>query len=99
MVLDALSDAKTGVILLDVVIGYGAAANPAEALIAQLPAENARKAVLIASICGTEADPQSYSRQRQELSKAGIVVAPSNAHAAELAIAMIAGNRRETRLS
>ena len=90
MVLDALSDAKTRVILLDVVIGYGAAADPAEALIALLPPANARKAILIASICGTEADPQSYSRQRQALSNAGIIVAPSNAHAAEFAIAVIA---------
>jgi FdrA protein len=91
MVIDALGDAQTAVILLDIVIGYGAAANPAEALIAQLPPVNARKAVLIASVCGTDADPQSYSRQRQELSDAGIIVAPSNAHAAELAIALVAG--------
>lgn len=93
MVIDACADANTGVILLDIVIGFGAAANPAGALIAQLPPANARMAVMIASVCGTDADPQSYSRQRQELSDAGIVVAPSNAHAAEIAIALVAAIR------
>jgi len=47
---------KTGVILLDLVIGYGATENPAGELIAQLPAA-ARNCLLICSICGTEDDP------------------------------------------
>jgi FdrA protein len=89
-VAQALNDANTGVILLDVVIGYGASPNPAEELIMHLPPVNARKALLITSICGTEADPQCYSRQRQQLDDAGIVVAPSNAHAAELATSVVA---------
>ena len=93
-VAQALNDASTGVILLDVVIGYGASPNPAEELIKHLPTVNARKALLITSVCGTEADPQSYSRQRQQLDDAGIVVAPSNAHAAELAISILANIAR-----
>jgi FdrA protein len=52
-----------------------------------------REPRVIASVCGTDADPQSYSRQRRELSDAGIVVAPSNAHAAEIAIALVAAIR------
>ena len=83
---DALKDGKTAVILLDVVIGYGANPDPAGQLIAQLPPAKDRKAVLVASVCGTEDDPQSYSRQAQLLKDAGVIVAPSNAHAAELAI-------------
>ncbi|MGH6789877.1 MAG: acyl-CoA synthetase FdrA [Pseudolabrys sp.] len=84
----ALKDGKTAVIMLDVVIGYGANADPAGELIAQLPPAKDRKALLIASVCGTEDDPQSYSRQAQLLKDAGVIVAPSNAHAAELAIAV-----------
>jgi hypothetical protein len=37
-------------------------------------------------VCGTEADPQVYSRQVRTLESAGVIVAPSNAHAAELAL-------------
>jgi predicted alternative tryptophan synthase beta-subunit len=44
-----------------------------------------RKAAIVASVCGTENDPQVYSRQVQLLQGAGVIVAPSNAHAAELA--------------
>jgi FdrA protein len=88
MIGEALRDGKTAIILLDVVLGYGANADPAGELIAQLPAAQNRKALLIASVCGTEEDPQGYSRQAQALSDAGIVVAPSNAHAAEFAIAV-----------
>jgi hypothetical protein len=54
----------------------------------QLPPVASRKAAIIASACGTEQDPQGYSRQVQTLSDAGVMVAPSNAHAAEMAIAL-----------
>jgi len=89
LVAEALNDQKTGVVLLDIVIGYGANANPAEELISHLPPANSRNALLITAICGTESDPQSYSRQLRQLNDAGIVVAPSNAHAAELAISVV----------
>ena len=82
----ALRNGKTAVVLLDVVIGYGAHADPAGDLIAALPAAKDREALLIASVCGTEDDPQRYSRQVAQLDEAGIVAAPSNAHAAELAV-------------
>ena len=82
----ALRDGRTAVVLLDVVIGYGAHADPAGDLIAALPAAKDREALLIASVCGTEGDPQRYSRQVALLEEAGIVAAPSNAHAAELAV-------------
>ena len=86
MLSTALRDGRTAVVLLDVVIGYGAHADPAGDLIAALPAAKDREALLIASVCGTEGDPQRYSRQVALLEEAGIVAAPSNAHAAELAV-------------
>lgn len=89
MLAERLRDGKTAVILMDVVIGYGAHADPAGDLVAQLPPLAARKAVLITSVCGTEGDPQSYSRQARLLQDAGVIVAPSNAHAAELAIEVL----------
>jgi FdrA protein len=45
--------------------------------------------VVIASVTGTEQDPQVRSRQVARLREAGVRVAPSNAHAAELAAAMV----------
>lgn len=89
MLVEALDDGKTAVILMDVVLGYGAHADPAGDLVSQLPPPQARKAVLITSVCGTEADPQCYSRQVRMLQDAGVTVAPSNAHAAELAIEVL----------
>lgn len=86
MLVEALADKETAVILLDVVIGYGANADPARELVSQLPPAGEREAMLVTSVCGTDADPQGYSRQVAMLEEAGVVVAPSNAHAAELAI-------------
>jgi FdrA protein len=85
----ALDDGRTGVVLIDIVIGYGAHADPAGELIAQLPPVADRKAVIVASVCGTEQDPQCHSRQAQMLRDAAVAVAATNADAAELAIAIL----------
>ena len=41
--------------------------------------------LVIASVTGTEGDPQVYSKQVKKLRDAGVIVAPSNAAAARLA--------------
>ena len=87
-VVKALKDKKVGVILLDVVIGYGAHADPAGLLVDIL---KKRKKVVIASVTGTEDDPQVYSKQVRKLRDAGVVVAPSNAAAARLAATALRG--------
>ncbi|MFK7861653.1 MAG: acyl-CoA synthetase FdrA [Granulosicoccus sp.] len=87
---EALQDADTAVILLDVVLGYGAHADPAGQLVQSLPEGWAAKGVqVIASVTGTEHDPQGRSRQVAVLQGVGIHVAMSNAHAALLAIAQV----------
>jgi FdrA protein len=80
----ALRDPKVGVVLLDVVIGYGAHADPA-GLISAVLNKNRRKLLVIASVTGTENDPQVYSKQVKTLRDAGVIVAGSNAQAARLA--------------
>ncbi|MBI5110600.1 MAG: acyl-CoA synthetase FdrA [Rhodovulum sp.] len=85
MVRAAFTDPEVAVVLVDVVIGYGAHDDPATDLVAVLPAAVERGAVVIASVCGTDQDRQGYARQVGILRDAGVVVAPSNAHAAELA--------------
>ena len=76
----ALKDPAVGVILVDVVLGYGAHADPAAVLLQQ-PLNKP----VIASVVGTDRDPQVRARQVAALEQAGIHVAASNAQAAELA--------------
>jgi FdrA protein len=81
----AVADAGVGVILVDVVLGYGSHPDPAGVLVKN---DFSRK-VVIASVTGTDEDPQRWSRQVAILHAAGVVVAPSNAHAAELAASLV----------
>jgi FdrA protein len=81
----ALADAQVGILLVDVVLGFGSHADPAGTLIKVL---NGKKTV-IASVVGTDGDPQVFSRQVAALRAAGVMLAPSNAHAAELAAALV----------
>ena len=100
----AARDPATAVILLDVVLGHGAHSDPASALVpairvAQATATRARRGLaVVASVCGTQADPQGFARQEQTLARAGVILAPSNAQAARLAarLAAAAANRGHT---
>ncbi len=88
-VLDAaLADEDVTVILLDVVIGYGAHANPAGDVAEAVRAAGADRPAVVASVCGTDQDPQNYTAQVGILEEAGVHVAPSNAQAADAALAI-----------
>ena len=76
----AAADPEVGVILVDVVLGFGSHPDPAGVLLRNRVAKP-----IIASVTGTDHDPQVRSRQVAALREAGIIVAPSNAHAAEWA--------------
>jgi FdrA protein len=82
----ALADPLVGVILVDIVLGYGAHRDPAGVL----ARENLAQKTVIASVVGTEADPQVRSLQVARLRDAGVLLAPSNAHAAEFAASLVA---------
>jgi FdrA protein len=84
------ADGRTGAVLLDVVLGYGAHPDPAGEL-APAVAAAAESAVVVARVCGTVDDPQDAGRQAQTLSSAGAIVAPSNAAAARLAARAVRG--------
>ena len=98
------ADSEVGVILLDVVLGEGVHADPAGAL-APVIAEARRQAggagrdlAVVASVCGTDEDPQNRSRQVARLEAAGVLVEGSNARAAALAgMILAAGPAREAR--
>jgi FdrA protein len=87
------ADPSVGLLLLDLVLGDGSHANPgpeiAEAVGAARNARNGRPLVVVASITGTDADPQVASRQRAYLEAAQIEVQPTAESAAMLAAALL----------
>ena len=113
----ALEEPGIAVVLLDVVIGYGAHEDPAGEVAATLAgraplgcgAQHERRRAplgcgapherrraggppkVVASVCGTVDDPQGYVRQVECLESAGVVVARSNAEAAEIALSLAKG--------
>lgn len=85
-------DAATAVLLLDVVLGHGAHPDPVGDILPAIDAvRRARPLVVVASVCGTEADPQRRGAQVAALARAGVLVMPSNAQAARLAARIAAG--------
>jgi FdrA protein len=77
-------DPATAVILLDVVLGYGAHLNPAAEFAAAIDAVPAEVAV-VASVIGSRTDVQDVSGQARILHDAGAHVFTSNAEAARFA--------------
>lgn len=92
-------DPRIGVVLLDLVLGYGAAADPAAPVVEAIAdaRERARLAgrdlVFIGSVCGTDGDPQGRARQAADLERAGVLLAQTNAAAARLAVQIAGGTR------
>jgi FdrA protein len=101
-ILQAAQDSSTAVILLDVILGYGTHPDPAGELLptiqqATRQAQAAgRQLAVVASVCGTEQDPQRRSAQVEALRAHGVIVMPSNAQAARLA-ALIGARLAELR--
>jgi FdrA protein len=89
--LQEAADPTVRVILLDVVIGWGAHADPASELAtAIVQAKHIAKAggrtlAVIGFVCGTELDPQGLFAQESKLRAAGMVLAGNSANAAWLA--------------
>lgn len=81
---DAGTDASVGLLLLDVVLGYGAHADPAGSLLPALNQvrEQRPEMLVITTLVGTEQDPQGYGAQRARLEGGGVLVADSTAEAA-----------------
>jgi FdrA protein len=85
---EALADPGVGLILLDIVLGYGGHPDPAGYLAAFLAGRDRRRPI-VASVTGTDADPQSRDAQIRKLADAGVIVAHANADAAEVAVAAL----------
>jgi len=87
------TDPEIGLLLVDLVLGHGAAPDPATPLAEairtarQAARHDARELVVVASVCGTAGDPQGIDAQRALLRDAGAVVLESNAAAVRHAAA------------
>jgi FdrA protein len=85
------ADPELAVILLDVVLGYGAHPDPVAELVPAIRSAQAkaaaggRQVAFVGSVCGTAADPQDLARQETALRAAGVVLADSNAQAVRMA--------------
>ncbi|NKB58481.1 MAG: acyl-CoA synthetase FdrA [Alphaproteobacteria bacterium] len=86
---ETLSDPSVGAILIDIVIGYGAHEDPAGHLAGVLASVGGERPIVVASVTGTDEDPQGRAAQVATLEAAGVVVAPSNADAAIYALACV----------
>jgi len=103
-ILEEARDPEAAVILLDVELGYGSNADPAEQLVpfvqkAKRLAEDAgRSLTFVASVVGTEGDFQGLARQEKALSDAGVLIMPSNAQATRLAALVASGRSVEAKV-
>ena len=99
---EAGTEAGTAVIVMDVVIGYGAHPDPAEELgtaihtAIQNAKEDGRYLQVVACVTGTADDLQGLENTKKKLQNAGAIVCDTNAQAARL-VAMIVRGRQAVR--
>ncbi len=93
--LEEAADPETAVILLDFILGYNASPDPAGELAGAIKEARALAAgrggylSVVASVCGTDGDPQGLRGQIEALEGAGAVVLPTGARAAMLCRDMV----------
>jgi FdrA protein len=87
--IEEAKDKEVAVFLLDVVLGYGSHPDPASELVPAIKrirqSEQGKRIAFVATIIGTEEDPQNIGAQIRHLEDAGVIVFPSNAQAARFA--------------
>jgi len=83
--LQEAKDSSVAVVILDFVLGYGCAEDPAGSMAGSIAAAKAaakksgRDLVVMGHVCGSSADPQSLEKQSKELADVGVILYPSNA--------------------
>jgi FdrA protein len=90
-------DPGVAAVVLDVVLGYGAHADPAGELAPvvrearAIAAREGRNLLVLGFLCGTEADPQGLETQSAGLIAAGMQLLPNSTAAARFAARSVAG--------
>lgn len=89
---EALEDRSTGVILFDIMLGYGSHEDMAGALLPTIlelkkkAGREGRKLFFVATVCGTRKDYQGYDKAVETLSGAGVIVCETNKAAVRTAV-------------
>ena len=89
------ADPETAVILLDFVLGYGVNADPAGNTLyeidkaREIAESQGRHITIVASVTGTDEDPQNREEQIRVLKDHGVLVLPSNAQAVRAAVEIV----------
>lgn len=92
---EAANDKSTGVILFDLVLGYGSHENMAEELskgikvLQDKAKEEERKLFFVTTICGTKKDKQGFDSQKKQMEDLGVIVCDSNKIAVEMAMYLV----------
>jgi succinyl-CoA synthetase alpha subunit len=88
-----IADPAAALLLFDCVIGYGSHADPAGVLAEGVDQArrraHGRELAAIASVTGTDGDPQGYEAQVRRLADAGVTVETDNRRAAQFAAAVL----------
>ena len=97
--LQEAKDPETAVILMDFLLGYSLCEDPAGLMAPairegiELAEKEGRHLTVIASLCGSDLDPQGLDDQAAKLREAGVTVMDNNGEAARLAAAVIRKRR------
>ena len=92
-------DPETAVILMDFLLGYALCEDPAGMMTDAIKRGKAeaeaqgRHLCVIASICGSDLDPQNFDIQKKKLEDCGVIVMENNGAASRLASSVIAIRR------
>ena len=90
-------DPEAAILLLDFILGTNAAQDPVGDIVGAILEGRRRRPkeagglTVVASICGTEGDPQDPSGQSEDLTNAGVHVFWSNARATKYCLARLTG--------
>lgn len=96
-------DPHVAILLLDFVLGFNASPDPAGDLVPAIQEAKGKakrrggSLSVVASICGTEGDPQNFPRQVKVLEEAGVAVFPSSAQAAQFCALLVSRLSEVTR--
>jgi succinyl-CoA synthetase alpha subunit len=88
-------DPQLAVLLLDFILGYNASMDPVGDLLdaildaKQIAQRRGAALTVVASVCGTDGDPQDLNLQVKLLKEAGVIVFQSNARAAAFCCALL----------
>jgi FdrA protein len=93
LLLEHAADPDVAAIILDVVLGYGANADPAGVLGPACESVMAGGGPqVVAYVLGTESDPQGFTAQRDQLVRAGCIVTETSARSSLVAAAIATGD-------